>query len=90
MRDLTNWFGIMRKYNPKKCAFAVRGGKFLGYMVTRHGILPNPKKVKAILDMPPPKNLKEMQRLTGRLVVLSRFLSKSVNRALLFFEAMKK
>ncbi|XP_031111906.1 uncharacterized protein LOC116015878 [Ipomoea triloba] len=92
--DLASTFAIMEKYNlrlnPKKCAFAVRGGKFLGYMVTRKGIEPNPEKVKAILDMQPPGTLKELQRLTGRLAALNRFLSKSADRALPFFEAMKK
>lgn len=94
MKDLTDCFSIMMKYhlrlNAKKCAFAVIGGKFLGYMLTRRVIEHNPEKVKAILDMQPPKNLKEMQRLTGRLTALSRFLSKSVERALPFFKAMKK
>lgn len=39
------------RLNMKKCAFAVRGEKFLGHMVSQRGIKPNPKKVKAILDM---------------------------------------
>lgn len=75
VKDLPDYFSIMKKYNlrlnPNKCAFAVRGGKFLGYMVTRRGIEPNPEKVNSILDMQPPKNLKEMQRLIGRLAALS-------------------
>lgn len=53
VKDLTDCFSIMRKYNlrlnAKKYAFAVRGGKFLGYMVTRHGIEPNPEKVNSCL-----------------------------------------
>lgn len=55
MKDLTDCFSIMRRYKPrlnvKKCAFVVKGRKFLGYMVTRRGIEPNPEKVKVILGM---------------------------------------
>lgn len=92
--DLACCFEIMEKFNlrlnPKKCAFAVRGGKFLGYMVTQRGIEPNPEKVKDILNLQPPRNVKEVQGLTGRMAALSRFLSKSADRALPFFQAMKK
>ncbi|XP_019163604.1 PREDICTED: uncharacterized protein LOC109159946 [Ipomoea nil] len=92
--DLADCFKVMIKYNlrlnPKKCAFAVQGGKFLGYMVTKRGIEPNPEKVQAILDMQPPTTVKDLQRLTGRLAALSRFLSKSADKTVPFFEAMKK
>ncbi|XP_019161771.1 PREDICTED: uncharacterized protein LOC109158277 [Ipomoea nil] len=53
--DLADCFQVMLKcnlrLNPKKCAFAVQGGKFLGYMVTKRGIEPNPEKVQAVMDM---------------------------------------
>lgn len=65
VEDLVATFQIMEKFNfrlnSKKCAFAVCGGKFLGYMVTRKGIEPNPEKVRAIMDMQPLGTLKELQ-----------------------------
>ncbi|XP_019199956.1 PREDICTED: uncharacterized protein LOC109193556 [Ipomoea nil] len=92
--DLADCFKVMIKYNlrlnPKKCAFAVQGGKFLGYMVTKRGIEPNPEKVQAIIDMQPPTTVRDLQRLTGRLAALSRFLSKAADKTVPFFEAMKK
>ncbi|XP_019184170.1 PREDICTED: uncharacterized protein LOC109179056 [Ipomoea nil] len=78
------------RLNPKKCAFAVQGGKFLGYMVTKRGIEPNSEKVQAIIDMQPPSTVKDLQRLTGRLAALSRFLSKAADKTIPFYEAMKK
>jgi hypothetical protein len=63
--DLQAAFEVMRRHNvrlnPEKCAFGVASGKFLGYMVTPRGIEANPDKVGAILEMPPPKNIKEVQ-----------------------------
>ncbi|CAH9143682.1 unnamed protein product [Cuscuta epithymum] len=92
--DLAEVFKIMEKFNlrlnPKKCTFAVQGGKFLGYLVSRRGIEPNPEKIKAILEMEPPRNVKEVQRLTGRLAALNRFLSKLAEKATPFFHIMKK
>ena len=52
------------KLNPNKCAFGVSSVKFLGFMVSQRGIEANPDKIQAILDMEPPKNIKEVQSLT--------------------------
>ena len=37
--------------NPSKCTFAIRAGKFLGFMVSQRGIEANLEKIQAILDM---------------------------------------
>ena len=60
--------------NPEKCVFGVRGGKFLGFMLTNRGIEANPDKCEAIMKMRSPANLKEVQRLVGKLNSLARFL----------------
>ena len=62
--DLQETFNTLRRYsiklNPSKCAFGVASGKFLGFMVSHRGIEANPEKIKAILDMKPPQNIKEV------------------------------
>ncbi|KAL0453484.1 UNVERIFIED_CONTAM: hypothetical protein Slati_1326500 [Sesamum latifolium] len=94
IRDLEETFSVLRKYklklNPEKCAFGVRGGWFLGFMVTQRGIEANPSKIKAILDMKAPSNINEVQRLTGRIAALSRFISKSAEKSLPFFKVLRK
>ncbi|XP_027178202.1 uncharacterized protein LOC113777367 [Coffea eugenioides] len=77
------------RLNPKKCTFGVRSGRFLGFLVSRDGIRANPDKLQAIMDMVPPRNVKEVQRLTGRMAALSRFLSRSAVRGLPFFRVLK-
>ena len=66
--DLQETFNTFRWYNmklnPSKCAFGVASGKFLGFMVSHREIKANPEKIKAILDMKPPQNIKEVQSLT--------------------------
>ena len=93
IKDLQEAFGTLKKHRMKlnltKCAFGVASGKFLGFMVTQRGIEANPEKIKAILDMKHPSNKKEVQRLTGRVAALSRFISKSAERCLPFFKVLR-
>ena len=64
LTDLQETFNRLRRYNlklnPLKCVFAVGGGKFLGYLGTERGIKANPEKILAILDMSPPRTIKEV------------------------------
>ncbi|KAL0322537.1 UNVERIFIED_CONTAM: Transposon Ty3-G Gag-Pol polyprotein [Sesamum angustifolium] len=89
-QDLQECFGILQhfgmKLNPTKCTFGVHGGKFLGFMISQRGIEANPEKIKAILEMKPPRTIQEVQRLTGRLAALNRFILRSSDRGLLFFK----
>ena len=78
------------KLNPSKCAFGVASGKFLGFMVSHRGIDANPEKIKAILDMKPPQNVKEVQYLTGRVAALNKFVSKATDKCLPFFRVLKR
>ena len=73
------------KLNPVKFAFVVSVGKLLGFIVNSRGIEANPDKIKAVLDMLPPSNIKDIQRLTGRIVALSRFVSKASDKCQPFF-----
>ena len=92
--DLGETFKTLCKYqmklNPSKCAFGVYSGKFLGFMVSQRGIEANPDKIKAILEMQPPKTTKKVQRLTGRVAALNRFVSRSTDKCLPFFKTLKK
>jgi len=63
------------KLNPKECVFGVPSSILLGNVVSRDGISPNPSKVKAVLDMRQPRNVKDVQKLTGCMVALSHFIS---------------
>ena len=77
------------KLNTEKCVFGVRRGKLLGCMITERGIEANPDKIEAIRRMKPPTTKKGVQKLTGRLASLNRFISRSAEKCLLFFKALK-
>ena len=78
------------RLNPTKCVFRVSSGKFLGFMVLQRGIEANPKKVEAILDMTSPRSVKEIQRLTGLVVALNRFVSRTIDKCFPFFKTLKQ
>ena len=92
--DLQETFDTLRRYNmklnPSKCAFRVSSGKFLGFMVSHRGIEANPDKIQAILNMEPPRNIKEVQSLTGRVATPNRFVLKATDKCLPFFKVLKK
>ncbi|KAL0434857.1 UNVERIFIED_CONTAM: hypothetical protein Sradi_0193600 [Sesamum radiatum] len=59
-------------------------------MVSKKGIEANPEKIQAIIGLRSPRTLNEMQKLTGKITSLSRFISRSADRSLLFFKALGK
>ncbi|GJY21743.1 reverse transcriptase domain-containing protein [Tanacetum coccineum] len=77
------------KLNPKKCSFGMEEGQFLGHIVSKQGIKANPTKVQALTSLKRPKTIKEVQSLNGKLAALNRFLAKSAEKSLPFFETLK-
>jgi len=62
----------------------------LEFMLTHRGIAANPDKCQALIDMQSPKNIKEVQRLIGRLTTLSRFMPKMVEKIKPIITLLKK
>ena len=64
MDNLENIFEILKRHklclNASKCSFGVGSGKFLGYMVTHRGIEVNLDQIRAINNLQPPQNPKEV------------------------------
>jgi hypothetical protein len=94
VEDLTLVFDKLRathrKLNPDKCVFGVSTGKLLGFLVSHWGIEESLEKIKAIEAMRPPARIKDVQKLTGSLDALSRFISRLAERALPFFRLLRK
>jgi hypothetical protein len=93
LKDLTMVFERLRKYkqkmNPTECAFRVSSRKFLGFIVTKCGIEVDPTKIKAIMDMPQPKNIHDLKSLQGHLAYIRRFISNLSGRCKPFSQLMK-
>nr|GFB14841.1 reverse transcriptase domain-containing protein [Tanacetum cinerariifolium] len=75
VRDIEETFQKLRKINmklnPKKCSFGLAEGVFFGYVITPEGIKPCPDKKTAVLQLPSPQTIKEVQSLNGKLASLN-------------------
>ena len=64
LRDLRAVFNTLRRHrlklNASKCAFGVGSGKFLEFMVTQRGIKANLDQITTILNLKPPKTVREV------------------------------
>ena len=91
---LAEVFQVLKSYNMKlnlaKGAFGVSVGKFLGFIVNNRGIEANPNKIKVVLDMLPPSNIKDIQRLTRRIAALNRLVSRASDKCWPFFPVLKR
>jgi hypothetical protein len=76
--------------NSKKYVFGVSLEKLRGYMVSFRGIDVNPTKVEAIEKLQPPRTPREIQKLTGMMVALSRFISKLGECGMSFYKLLHK
>ena len=94
MKDLKKIFEILRKHklrlSASKCSFGVGLGKFLGYMVMHRGIEVNSDQIRAINNLQPPQNPKEVQKLIGMTAALNWFIFRLADRCRPFFLLMNK
>jgi hypothetical protein len=56
--------------------------------IVEHSLGIDPTKIQAIITMTPPQSARDVQRLTGRLAALNRFISKSAERSLPFLKTL--
>src|SRR5205809_6575453 len=92
--DLSETFTNLRRFrwklNPEKCVFGVPSGKLLGFIVSYRGINVNPEKLKDIFRMNSLTALMDVQKLTGCMAALSRFVSRLGEQAIPFYKLLKK
>jgi hypothetical protein len=81
--DLAETFANLRQanlsLNPEKCIFGVDKGKVLGCLLSTKGIEANPDKVKALRNIAEPRSIRDVQKLTGRIAALNRFIQRSTD-----------
>ena len=76
--------------NKKKCNFFAPQVEYVGFIIDRHGIRTNPKKVEAIKLIPEPQCLKELQSFIGGINYYARFIPNMANIAKPLFKLMEK
>jgi hypothetical protein len=94
IEDLQLVFNSLRRYrwklNPEMCVFGLPAGILLGFIISHRGIEANPEKIEAIMRMEAPWSQKKVQRLTGCMTALSRFISRLGEKGLPSYKLLKK
>jgi hypothetical protein len=79
VEDLKQTFENLNKWkcklNPNIYVFRVPLGQLLGFLVSNREIQASTKQIRAITEMGPPRYVKDMQKLTGSMATLNRFIS---------------
>jgi hypothetical protein len=79
IEDLKQTFKNLKKWkwkiNPNKCVFNVPSGQLLRFLVSHRAIEASTKQIQVITEMGPPRYVKDVQKLTGCMAALNRFIS---------------
>ena len=62
------------KFNKKKVQLRVTEVKYLGNIVSAKRFTPDPEKIRAIIEMPPPESKQDLRRLLGMVNYLSQYI----------------
>eukprot|EP00253_Pinus_taeda_P024129 PITA_24129 len=94
LKHLRKIFMTCRKYgislNPKRSLFSLEEGKLLGHIISKDGIRTDPERIQAILQIPYPRNIKELQAFLGKINFLRRFIPNLAELIRLLSNMLKK
>jgi hypothetical protein len=94
IEDLKQTFENLKKWkwklNPNKCVFGVPSGQLLEFLVSHRGIEASTKQIRVIIEMGLPHCVKDVQKLTGCMAALNRFILRLDEKGLPFFKLLKK
>ncbi|XP_041785652.1 uncharacterized protein K02A2.6-like isoform X1 [Anopheles merus] len=78
--NLLNLFRRIKEYGftirAEKCSFKMPRIEYLGFVIDRQGLRPNPAKIDAILKMPAPTNVSEVRSFLGAVNYYGKFVPK--------------
>ena len=93
INDVKEVFNRIREANlklkPTKCKMFQKQIQYLGHVITTDGILPDPDKVKAILEMPSPTNLTQLQSFLGLIGYYRKFVPNFAARCMELYKLTK-
>ena len=62
------------KFNAKKCRIRQEEVPYVGHVLSKDGLKPDPEKIRAVQEMKPPQNTKELKTFLGFIQYLGKFM----------------
>ena len=62
------------KLNKEKMQLKADNLHYIGHLLSKEGLKPDPDKIRAVLDMPKPTDVRAVQRIIGMVTYLSKFV----------------
>ena len=62
------------RLNKSKCQLKLNEISYIGHLLSKDGLKPDPKKTRAVIDMPSPESREDLQRFLGMLTYLGKFI----------------
>src|SRR5690606_18437636 len=94
LQDLQKVFNKLRDagmyVKVTKCNFCCKELEFLGHVISKEGIKPNPRIVKSILEAKVPENTKEIEKFLGLTGYYRRFIKDYANICKPLSDRLKK
>ena len=78
------------RIKPQKCVFGISSEKLLGHIISRRGVEVDPKKIKGIIKMSPPTNLKQLKNFQDKIQAIKRFICQLTDKIAFISYLLKK
>ena len=66
------------KFNPKKVKLRLPEVSYVGHLFSSEGLKPDPEKIRAINEMPPPDDKEGVLRILGTVNYLDKFIKADI------------
>ena len=81
---------INLKFNAKKCRIRQEEVPYVGHVLSKEGLKPDPEKIRAVQQMQPPKNTKELKSFLGFIQYLAKFMPNMASESAPLRELLEK
>ena len=78
------------KFNAKKCRIRQEEVPYVGHVLSKEGLRPDPEKIRAVQEMQPPQNTKELKSFLGLIQYLAKFMPKMASESAPLRELLEK
>ena len=78
------------KFNAKKCRIRQEEIPYVGHVLSKDGLKPDPEKIRAVQEMQPPQNTKELKSFLGFIQYLAKFMPNMASESAPLRELLEK